>query len=120
MPSGEASFPIKAHERETVKLRSTVLFDAVGAITSQTNKGFTLAKTGTGAYDLTLDRKYPQLRGISFAVFKTTGVDANWQRASGLTTNNIVSILRTVAGTATDAVAIESLDIEVTLGRATE
>ncbi len=77
---------------EPVLLVGTITTDSNGVVTSTqlNHRGFTLAKTDTGEYTLTLSRAYPEIFGFYWTKIGSTAYDGNWQvRVASPTTASI-------------------------------
>jgi len=53
-------------------LEGTFAIGSTGAITKSSGDGFTIARTGTGAYTITLDEKFVSLMGVQYLLIDAT------------------------------------------------
>jgi hypothetical protein len=60
--------PPRALEKELVTLVGKVAIGADAAVGTKVGRGFSVAKTATGEYTVTLQDKYAELLGASFSV----------------------------------------------------
>jgi len=60
--------PPRALEKELVTLVGKVAIGSDAAVGAKVGRGFSIAKTATGEYTVTLQDKYMQLLGASFSV----------------------------------------------------
>lgn len=60
--------PPRALEKELVTLVGKVAISSGAAVGTKVGRGFSIAKTATGEYTVTLQDKYMQLLGASFSV----------------------------------------------------
>ncbi len=111
-------------ERALVKLFATVVTDGPGtSIASSTTKGFTVTRTGVGAYTLTFSHtvgtavvadKYPELKNIQMVENIGTVARVSIVADNVSTTGIVTVLLRDFAGAAVDPAASTQL-WEVTL-----
>ena len=66
-------FPASSLDRSTVVLHGHVQIGATGALSNKDCNGFDIARTGTGAYTITLDDEYP----LSTANYVAAGVNTS-------------------------------------------
>lgn len=85
---------------ESVLIQGVISIDASAAVTGTTGRFFTAAKTGTGAYTVTLSDKFFADLGIQATIY-ATGTKALWARvntASDITAAAKTFIIETVNG----------------------
>lgn len=103
--------PVRSHRKELRILTGSVAFGSTGAVGAYSSGAeFTIARTGTGAYTLTLPEKYDSLLSISGTVVNSSAEDGHWQRAGALTSNQTVAMLHVAAGSAADPASGTSVD----------
>ena len=105
---------VHALSRKTIILAGTVSIAANASVSSQAFKAGVVAKTGTGAYTLTLDDSYQGLLGAHVQTAETAAALFGRVGAASVTSAKTI-VLQTVnaAGAATDAAA--TLKLYVTL-----
>ncbi len=94
---------MQALDKEVKALFGKVVFGAVGAVSSQTSYGFTVTRTGTGAYTITLADKYKELLAPRFTIGHATEVDTQVQLVTDLSAaGTVITVLHKSGGAAAD------------------
>lgn len=87
--------PVQSLDREIKLLYGFTLFGASGAVGTQDNLGFTVAKVAatTGRYTITLSDKYNSLLGCSFVPYNAgTAKGEQWEVRTLLTSGNTITL----------------------------
>lgn len=106
--------PVRSRRKGLRVLTGSVAFGSTGAVGAySTGAEFTLTRTGTGAYTLTLPEKYHSLVSIVGTVVNSSAEDGHWQRAGALTSNQTVAVLHVAAGSAADPASGTSVDFMI-------
>lgn len=105
---------VKSTRRGATILSGTVTFGSTGAVSSySTGTGFTLTRTGTGAYTVTLSDAYHSLVACSLGVVNASQEDGHWQRVGELTSGRTFTILHASSTAASDPGSGTKLDLMV-------
>lgn len=106
--------PVRSRRKGLRILTGSVAFGGTGAVGAySTGAEFTIARTDTGAYTLTLPEKYHSLLGVHGTVVNAAAEDGHWQRVGALTSNQTVALLHVVAGSAADPASGTSVDFMI-------
>lgn len=91
-------------EKEVKSLYADVAIGATGAPTLTKGLGIaSIARTGAGAYDITLEDKYVRLMHVSFNELDSTSEDITFQlTAETVSTTKVVSFVTKAAAVDTD------------------
>lgn len=119
--SNRSFYPFRGTlNRETVTLYAKVVTSTSGAIASQKSKGLSVARTGTGAYTITLENSYADLLGVLATVVGTNtaakGVSAV-VTTQNVASKSLVVTLVSAPGTAADPADGATVVFAVTLSR---
>jgi hypothetical protein len=106
--------------REVVTLYGKVTTSTAGAVSSQKSKGFSVARTGTGAYTITLENAYADLLGVQVTVVGANTASKGLTpvvTTSSVTNKSLVVQLVSAPGTAADVVDGAVVVFAITLSR---
>lgn len=102
--------PPRALEKELITIVGRIPLSAAAAVGTKVGRGYTVAKTATGEYTVTLQDNYMALIGFSFTVIGTgTIVTVPELKSESVTTGSFVikTVTRSTGATADTAVAFD-------------
>jgi hypothetical protein len=108
--------PVQSLWHKPILVAGKITLSAAAAVTGSTIKGASVAKTGTGAYTITLDDKFSELISISVQAAESSAAiwgDVGAVDVSGAKT--IVIITSNASGAATDVGATVTLYVTAML-----
>ena len=107
---------VRSIRKEVVLQFGSVTFGSSGAISSYaTGTNFTLTRTGTGAYTMTLTDKFHSLLSITGTVVNSSAEDGHWQRTAAMSGGNTITLLHVAGGAAADPASGTSVDFFIAL-----
>jgi formylmethanofuran dehydrogenase subunit A len=103
-------------DEEVINLTGKVTINSSAAVVTKTGRGFSIAKTGTGAYTITLEDVYPVLLSAHCQLLAATAVDLVPQIVSEtVSTTKLIVVKLLAAAVATDPSAACTLMIDLKL-----
>lgn len=102
--------PPRALEKELITIAGRIPLSAAAAVGTKVGRGYTVAKTATGEYTVTLQDNYMALIGFSFTVIGTgTIVTVPELKSESVTTGSFIikTVTRSTGVTADTAVAFD-------------
>lgn len=119
--SNRMFFPTRGSlNREVVTLYAKVTTSTAGAVSSQKSKGLSVARTGTGAYTITLENAYADLLGAEVTIIGANTASKGLiplVTSQSVTTKSLVVQLVSAPGTAADVVDGAVVVFAITLSR---
>lgn len=100
----------RALEKELITIVGRIPLSAAAAVGTKVGRGYTVAKTATGEYTVTLQDNYMALIGFSFTVIGTgTIVTVPELKSESVTTGSFIikTVTRSTGATADTAVAFD-------------
>lgn len=107
--------PPRALEKELVILVGRIPLSAAAAVGTKVGRGFSVAKTNTGEYTVTLQDKYSALIGASFTVLGTGTIVVHPELQAESVASAGTFIIKTVSNVGVKADTAVAFDLLFTL-----
>jgi len=115
-------YPMQSLQRESKIITGRINLSAAAAVSSTSGKGFSVAKTTTGTYTITLQDVYPELIGCALVKLEAAAGALLPMLVSESVASAKTVVLKTApgnTGTATDTAAAISIFFTLVLKNAT-